>query len=116
SRLEIFASYFQGFMVNEAHNGYLEILLQLGVVGFVFFLFPIIAFMQRMFKLSSNLAILIFVSIMTLNYTESVLFKVGLGITTFYFMASYLTLSVFYFNLIQVNHNENLPSENILKF
>ncbi|MCZ7616680.1 MAG: O-antigen ligase family protein [Ignavibacteriaceae bacterium] len=39
SRLEIFASYFEGFMVNEAHNGYLEIVLQLGLIGFVFFCF-----------------------------------------------------------------------------
>ena len=113
SRLQIFASYFEGFMVNEAHNGYLEIILQLGFIGFIFFLFPIIAYIYRMFKLNSNLAILIFVSIMTLNYTESVLFKVGLGITTFYFMASYVTLSVFYFNLRQVNHNENNPAKNI---
>ena len=113
SRIEIFASYFEGFMVNSAHNGYLEIILQLGVVGFIFFLFPVIAYIYRMFKLNSNLAILIFVSIMTLNYTESVLFKVGLGITTFYFMATYVALSVFYFNLRQVNHNENNPTKNI---
>ncbi|MBK7631101.1 MAG: O-antigen ligase family protein [Ignavibacteriales bacterium] len=110
SRLEIFASYFEGFVVNSAHNGYLEIILQLGVVGFIFFLFPIIAYIYRMFKLNSNLAILIFISIMTLNYFESILFKVGLGITTFYFMATYVALSVFHFNLGQVNHNENNSS------
>lgn len=116
SRLEIFASYFEGFMVNEAHNGYLEIVLQLGLIGFVFFLFPIAAYIYRMFKLNNNLAILIFISIMTLNYTESVLFKVGLGITTFYFMATYVTLSVFHFNLGHVNHNENDSSLNIPNF
>lgn len=116
SRLQIFASYFEGFMVNEAHNGYLEIILQLGVIGFIFFLFPIIAYIYWMFKVNSNLAILIFVSIMTLNYTESVLFKVGLGITTFYFMAAYTTLSVFYFNLRQVNQYENNLSKNIVEF
>jgi len=113
SRLEIFASYFEGFMVNEAHNGYIEILLQLGVVGFIFFLFPIIAYVQRMFKLNSNLAILIFISIVTLNYTESVLFKVGLGITTFYFMTAYVTIAVFYFNLRPVKYSENVPSNNL---
>ena len=113
SRLEIFASYFEGFMVNEAHNGYLEIILQLGVVGFIFFLFPIIAYIYRMFKLNSNLAILIFVSIVILNYTESVLFKVGLGVTTFYFMATYVAVSVFHFNFRQVNHNEDNPTRNI---
>lgn len=113
SRLEIFASYFEGFMVNEAHNGYIEILLQLGVVGFIFFLFPIIAYVQRMFKLNSNLAILIFISIVTLNYTESVLFKVGLGITTFYFMTAYVTIAVFYFNLRPVKYSEHIPSNNL---
>ena len=116
SRLEIFASYFEGFVVNSAHNGYLEIILQLGFIGLIFFLFPIAAYVYRMFKLNNNLAILIFISIMTLNYTESVLFKVGLGITTFYFMASYVTLAVFYFNLIQANHNENNSSKNIQGF
>ena len=110
SRLEIFASYFEGFVVNSAHNGYLEIILQVGFLGFIFFLFPIAAYIYRMFKLNSNIAILIFVSIMTLNYTESVLFKVGLGITTFYFMATYVALSVFHFDLVQVNHNENQAS------
>lgn len=110
SRLQIFASYFEGFMVNEAHNGFIEIVLQLGFIGFIFFLLPIGAYIFRMFKLNNNIAILIFVSIMTLNYTESVLFKVGLGITTFYFMAAYLTLSTFYFNLNQVNHNETNSS------
>lgn len=116
SRLEIFASYFEGFMVNEAHNGYLEIVLQLGLIGFVFFLFPIAAYIYRMFKLNNNLAILIFISIMTLNYTESVLFKVGLGVTTFYFLAAYLALSVFYFNLRQVDQNENNSSNIIAGF
>jgi O-antigen ligase len=113
ARIEIFASYFEGFMVNSAHNGYLEIILQLGVVGFILFLFPVIAYIYRMFKLNSNIAILIFISIVTLNYTESVLFKVGLGITTFYFMATYIALSVFHFNLEQVNQNENNTIENI---
>ncbi len=116
SRLEVFASIFEGFKVNEAHNGYLEIMLQLGVVGFIFFLFLIITYAYRMLKLNNNLVILIFISIMTLNYTESVLFKVGLGITTFYFMATYVTLSVFHFNLGQVNHNENDSSLNIPNF
>lgn len=116
SRIEIFASYFEGFMVNEAHNGYLEIILQLGFIGFTFFIFTIIAYAYRMFKLNNNLAILIFISIITLNYTESVLFKVGLGVTTFYFMATYTTLSVYYFNLRQVSHNENSHYTNVSRY
>jgi O-antigen ligase len=106
-RLEIFADYFEGFKVNQAHNGFLEIMLQLGIVGSIFFLFLLSAFIYRMFKLNSNISILIFVSIMTLNYTESALFKVGFGVTTFYFMASYIALSVFHFKFKEINPEEN---------
>lgn len=102
-RLEIFAEYFEGFKVNQAHNGFLEIMLQLGLVGFIFFLFLLGAFVYRMLKMNSNLAILVFVAILTLNYTESALFKVGFGVTTFYFMASYIALSAFHFNLKEIN-------------
>jgi hypothetical protein len=63
-----------------------------------------------MFKVNNNLAILVLVSMLTLNYTESVLFKVGFGVTTFYFMASYLALSVYYFNMKEVT----LGEENLL--
>ncbi len=96
ARLEIFADLFEGFQVNQAHNGFLEIILQLGIVGSVSFLFLLAAYGYRMFKLNNNLAILIFVAILTLNYTESALFKVGFGVTTFYFMTVYLALSHFY--------------------
>lgn len=105
-RLEIFAEYFEGFKVNQAHNGYLEIMLQLGVVGTIFFLFLIAAYIGRMFKVNSNLAILVLVAILTLNYTESALFKVGFGVTTFYFMAAYVAVSVFHFKMKEVNHDE----------
>lgn len=106
-RLEIFADYFEGFKVNQAHNGFLEILLQLGIVGSIFFLFLLAAYIYRMIKMKSNLAILVFVAILTLNYTESALFKVGFGVTTFYFMASYIALSVFHFKLKEINPDEN---------
>jgi O-antigen ligase len=102
-RLEIFAEYFEGFKVNQAHNGFLEIMLQLGIVGFIFFLFLLAAYIFRMIKVNSNLAILIFFAILTLNYTESALFKVGFGVTTFYFMASYVALTVFHFKLKEIN-------------
>ncbi len=106
-RLEIFADLFEGFKVNQAHNGYLEIILQLGIIGAIFFLFLILAYIHRMFKTNNNLAILIFVTIITLNYTESALFKVGFGATTFYFMTAYLALSDFYFKMGKVKSNSD---------
>ncbi len=106
-RIDIFASYFEGFRVNEAHNGYLDIMLQLGVVGLIIFLFLIIAYIHRMIKLNSNLVILLFITMMTLNITESVLPKIGMmGQTTFFFLCSYILVSVLHFNLRQVNHDE----------
>lgn len=105
-RLEIFAEYFEGFKVNQAHNGYLEIMLQLGVVGLIFFTILLFVYGYRMFKVNNNLAILIFVAILTLNYTESALFKVGFGVTTFYFIASYLALSAFHFKLLETSSDE----------
>jgi hypothetical protein len=105
-RLEIFADLFEGFKVNQAHNGFIEIMLQLGVVGTVFFLFLIAAYISRMFKVNSNLAILVLVAILTLNYTESALFKVGFGVTTFYFMAAYVAVSVFRFKIKEVKQDE----------
>lgn len=105
ARLEIFADLFEGFQVNQAHNGFLEIMLQLGIVGSIFFLFLIAAYIYRMFKINSNLAILVLVAILTLNYTESALFKVGFGVTTFYFMVAYIMVSVFHFKMREVNQD-----------
>ncbi len=104
-RLEIFAEYFEGFKVNQAHNGYLEIMLQLGIVGTIFFLFLIATYIYRMFKINNNLAILVLVAILTLNYTESALFKVGFGVTTFYFMTAYVAVSVFHFKMREESHD-----------
>lgn len=110
-RLEIFADLFEGFQVNQAHNGFLEIILQLGIVGTVFFLFLIVMYGNRMFRVNNNLAILIFIAILTLNYTESALFKVGFGVTTFYFMTAYLALSVYYFKMGGANLEEEYNSD-----
>jgi len=112
SRIDIFAILFEGFKVNEAHNGYLDIMLQLGVVGFMVFLFPIIAYIQRMLKLNSNVAILFLITMMTLNITETVLIKIGMmGQTTSFFMGSYIVVSIYFFNLNKINPDEENQSK-----
>jgi hypothetical protein len=104
-------------MVNQAHNGYLEIILQLGIVGFVFFLVLIAAYIYRMLKVNNNLAIIVLFSILTLNFTESVMFKVGLGVTTFYFIAVYTFVSFYYFNPYKFDiNNENNSEDNSIKY
>ena len=85
-----------GFMVNESHNGYLEITLQLGLIGITLFAIILIILIYRIFKLKSNLALILIVSILILDYTEATLFK--LGISTLVFISLYIETSIFYFN------------------
>jgi len=116
SRIDAFAAVFDGFRVNEAHNGYLDVILQLGIVGFIFFLFPIVAYIHRMLKLNgniaTNIAILLLFCMMTINITETVLVKIGImGQTTSFFLGSYMLISVFYFKLNKVNSDEENQSK-----
>ncbi|MBT8390653.1 MAG: O-antigen ligase family protein [Ignavibacteria bacterium] len=92
-----FAAIFGGFMINQAHNGYLEIMLQLGLVGITLFAIIVILLIFRIFKLESNLSLLVIISVLILDYTEATLFKSG--ISTLVFISLYIEISIFYFNL-----------------
>jgi O-antigen ligase len=92
-----FAAIFGGFMINQAHNGYLEIMLQLGLIGITLFAIIVILLIYRIFKLESNLSLLVIISVLILDYTEATLFKSG--ISTLVFIALYIEISIFYFNL-----------------
>jgi O-antigen ligase len=93
-----FASMFAGFEVNQAHNGYLEIMLQLGLIGITLFATILIKLIHMIFKLKSNLSILFVVSLVFLDYTEATLFT-RVGISTLVFISLYIEISIFYFNL-----------------
>jgi O-antigen ligase len=94
----LFASFVAviGFNVNQAHNGYIEIMLQLGLIGISLFAIILIILIYRILKLNSNLSLILIVSILILDYTEATLFK--LGISTLAFMSLYIETSIFYFN------------------
>ncbi len=91
-----FAAVFSGYQVNQAHNGYLEIMLQLGLIGITLFAIILIILIYRIFKLKSNLSLLFVISLVILDYTEATLFK--LGISTLVFISLYIEISIFYFN------------------
>jgi O-antigen ligase len=91
-----FAAFTGGFKVNQAHNGYLEIILQLGRIGITLFATIVIILIRRIFKLKSNLSLLVVISLLFLDYTEATLFKPG--ISTFVFFYLYIEISIFYFN------------------
>jgi O-antigen ligase len=92
-----FASIFAGYQINQAHNGYLEIMLQLGLIGITLFATILIVLIRRILKLKSNLSLLFVISLVILDYTEATLFKTG--ISTLVFISLYIEISIFYFNL-----------------
>ncbi len=100
-----FAAFTGGFKVNQAHNGYLEIILQLGRIGITLFATIVIILIRRIFKLKSNLSLLFLISLLFLDYTEATLFKPG--ISTLVFISLYIEVSIFYFN--QKNSPELAP-------
>jgi len=100
-----FAAFTGGFKVNQAHNGYLEIMLQLGLIGIILFATIVIILIRRIFKLKSNLSLLVLISLLLLDYTEATLFKPG--ISTLVFMSLYIEISIFYFN--QKNSSKLAP-------
>jgi O-antigen ligase len=100
-----FAAFTGGFKVNQAHNGYLEIILQLGRIGITLFATIVIILIRRIFKLKSNLSLLFLISLLFLDYTEATLFKPG--ISTLVFMSLYIEISIFYFN--QKNSSKLAP-------
>lgn len=96
SVVDVFASEFGGFKINQAHNGYLEIILQLGLVGLFFFLILLIVFLFRAIKIKKDLPIIILSSLLIINYTESILFQPK-GICTVVFITTYLIINRLYF-------------------
>ena len=66
---------FVGWRVNEAHNGFLEIMLQLGITGFVIFLFVLIKFITKTIKYDDLPSLLLLTGIFIVNFSESFLFN-----------------------------------------
>lgn len=71
--IDLFTAYV-GWRVNESHNGFLEIFLQLGIVGFIFFTLTLITFIKNTFKLDDYIALIIIVAILLVNFSESFIF------------------------------------------
>lgn len=96
--VDIFASEFGGFKINQAHNGYLEILLQLGFVGLFFFIIMIIELLYRALKIRHDLPIIVLISLLIINYTESILFQPR-GIGTLVIIVNYILTTNFFLKM-----------------
>ncbi len=90
-----------GNRVNEAHNGFLEIILQTGIVGFVFFLSVLISFVYKIIKSNFIIALLVLISIVIVNFSESFVFRER-SPSTLVFIFFYLLTSVMYFQKFRV--------------
>ena len=84
-----------GWRVNEAHNGYLEIMLELGIVGFIFFVSLLSSFIYRVIKVDHKIALIVIITILVVNFSESFLFQ-SRGASTLIFMFFYLLVSFLY--------------------
>ena len=85
-----------GWRVNSAHNGYLEVVLQLGISGIILFGFVIAALFYRIRKIKQEAAFISLIAMLVINYTESLIFQYR-GPTTFVFMFTYLVVAYTYF-------------------
>ncbi len=81
-----------GWKVNTAHNGYVEIILQLGFIGIIAFLILIIVYVYRIRKIKDEAAFITLITMLVINFTESLIFQYR-GPTTFVFMFVYLIVS-----------------------
>lgn len=85
-----------GWRVNEAHNGFLEIMLQTGIIGFTLFVSVIVSFIHKIAKTGFIIALLALISIAIVNFSESFIFKPR-SPSTLVFMLFYLLISKTYF-------------------
>ena len=84
-----------GWKVNEAHNGFLEIMLQTGVIGFVLFISVLISFVYKIIKSDFIIALLVLISIVIVNFSESFVFKER-NSSTLVFIFFYLLTTAIY--------------------
>lgn len=86
------------FRINQSHNSYLEIMLQLGLIGFVLFFILLAIFFKRIVKINHNLSLMTLISLLIINFTEGSLFQTR-GRSTFVFLFFYFLVSVKFFEL-----------------
>ena len=85
-----------GTVMNTAHNGFLDLTLQIGLTGMAIFLATTLSYFTRALKIKYNLGLVILISLLMSNLTEST-FQYN-SITTVIFMFFYFMTSDIYFN------------------
>lgn len=92
------------FIINQAHNSYLEIILWVGFIGFSIFLSVIIKYFYLAIKLNANIFILSLAVILIISFSEGILMQAR-TVTTFSFLFFYIFLSIKYYSSNKLNHS-----------
>lgn len=83
---------------NSAHNGYIEILNELGILGILLMLLAIITFFSRSIKIQDSHSIIILISILLLSFSESALFREKGAVTFITIWVMLLSSYKFYYS------------------
>ncbi len=81
---------------NSAHNGYIEILNELGIVGFMMMFIMFLVFFYRASKISSTIYIITIITVLVLGFSESTLLREK-GPSTFVTLFVLISTSYEYF-------------------
>lgn len=92
------------WLPNEAHNGFIDLTNELGIIGIGLFLILILVNIFRAIKIEDRVALLVVITVLVTNYTESSLFKVGWPLN-FMFILYYLGATKSYLShKYQISH------------
>lgn len=90
---------FQYWLPNQSHNGYVDIILEVGLIGLLLFSFVVFLFFRRKKIKSSGLWVSIVIYVLILNFSESTLIRPH-HFTNVMFYCAYWTVSYKKFNNI----------------
>jgi len=95
------------WLPNEAHNGYIDLINELVLIGLISFIVLTLSNVFRAIKIENRVALLVVVTVIVTNYTESSLFKVGWPLN-FIFILYYLDSTKTYLSTkYQINKYNN---------
>lgn len=83
---------FQYWMPNQSHNGYVDIILEVGIIGLILFAFVVYSFIKKINLKSNGLWFSIVFYVLLLNFSESTLIRPH-HFTNVMFYCSFWTLS-----------------------
>lgn len=98
SNLSIFGPY---WVPNQAHNGYVDMILEIGIVGLIIFLIFLIHSLKRFFKMGSSVWLVFMVFALFINFQESTFLRPHHLTNVFFFMS-------FWILAFRLRHNNSI--------